>query len=50
MVQVYGGITNAGHRVVKQQAKDWKCPKCEAHNRYYWRSCPNCSERRPENG
>jgi rubredoxin len=40
--------SHAGWRKVFEAAKDWTCPECEAHNRYYWTSCPNCSHPRPE--
>lgn len=36
------------HRKVREQVKrDWDCPSCGAHNRYYWVKCPACSHPRP---
>jgi len=47
---IMNGGTRAGWRRILNAAKDWTCPKCGARNKYYWKRCPNCSERRPEDG
>lgn len=44
-VNVRGG-TNAGWRITRSQAVDWKCPNCGARNRYYWVKCPVCKHPR----
>lgn len=51
LLTAIAGGTRAGWRIVKPtNKKDWDCPKCQARNKFYWRNCPNCGERRPENG
>jgi len=46
-VSVRGG-TNAGTKTLTEIPKrEWACPGCSKSNPYYWRSCPNCGERRP---
>lgn len=47
--RVQGG-TRAGWKLgLKPQNKaDWDCPNCQARCKFYWRSCPNCGQRRPE--
>lgn len=48
-MRVYGGMTGAGTRKVKQQSKkNWTCPSCGASNRYYWLNCPNDGHPRPD--
>jgi hypothetical protein len=44
-IRVSGG-TNAGWRRVVAAVKDWKCPNCDARNRYYWVRCPVCNHPR----
>lgn len=40
--------TNAGNRVVKPRPRDWVCPECQRHLRYYWVACPVDSTPRPK--
>ena len=40
--------TNAGWRVIREKAKDWKCPVCRTKLRYYWTKCPTDNARRPD--
>lgn len=49
-----GGSPSSGgcrmHARLAERRRDWVCPKCKASLRYYWRRCPSCGTRRPEEG
>jgi len=46
-INVKGG-TNAGWRILKAAARDWRCPSCGKALRYYWTACPTDGHPRTE--
>ncbi|MGE5596446.1 MAG: hypothetical protein ACM3S1_10490 [Hyphomicrobiales bacterium] len=45
--KVTGG-TRAGWKRQREKPRDWKCPSCGTHLRYFWPACPNDNTRRPD--